>query len=35
MGDKINIRTVYDGKEEAESISDEIVIKEIKIASIM
>ena len=24
MGDKINIRTVYDGKEEAESISDEI-----------
>ena len=24
MGDKINIRTVYDGKQEAESISDEI-----------
>ncbi len=24
MGDKINIRTVFDGKEEAESISDEI-----------
>ena len=24
MGDKINVRTVYDGKEEAESISDEI-----------
>ena len=24
MGDKINVRTVYDGKQEAESISDEI-----------